>query len=151
MASNLLHALVGACLPRTRHIQKAVYPMRYTVFCCFTRSPEPELFCFSRRESPVRRQASPCRPLFQLYYRNARFALAVNAKAEAAHIFMTAQMLMNAFAQRARPFAVNEVQRRLSVHHAVVDKFVRLMQSFFYRHADQVDFHAGRTCYLIPA
>ena len=60
-------------------------------------------------------------------------------------------MLMNAFAQRARPFAVNEVQRRLSVHHAVVDKFVRLMQSFFYRHADQVDFHAGRTCYLIPA
>ena len=56
MASNLLHALVGACLPRTRHIQKAVYPMRYTVFCCFTRSPEPELFCFSRRESPVRRQ-----------------------------------------------------------------------------------------------
>lgn len=109
MASNLLHALVGACLPRTRHIQKAVYPMRYTAFCLFYALPGTEAFLFFAARIPRQAAGFPCRPLFQLYYRNARFALAVNAKAEAAHIFMTAQMLMNAFAQRARPFAVNEV------------------------------------------
>ena len=83
MASNC-SCPCRACLPRPLHKRPCIQ-CDTALWVVTTRSTEPELFCFSRRDPPSGGRL-PVPSLFQLYYRNARFALAVNAKAEAAHI-----------------------------------------------------------------
>lgn len=62
----------------------------------------------SKKKGLANFQARPF-ALFQFYNGNTVFSLAVNAKAEGADIGMSAQMLVNGFAQGAGTFSVDQV------------------------------------------